>query len=436
MSLAPAHPDRSFPRLHPRPATGWLNDPNGIHHFGKRWHVFFQYNPDSTRHQHITWGHVSSPDLVHWDDHGIAIRPQPGADDAYGCWTGVGILDQGIRTLIYSGVRADNGRSSVMLAHADGDGWTQSPHVAAGMPADPSVVQVRDPFLFTLAGRRWGIQGAGLASGTPTVLLYDVSDLTSWQYLGTLINGNHELAEGLPPANVWECPQLVRTGDDWVLIVSLWLEAKLTRVAYFVGSLVIDPNSGNPVFTPRSAGLFDDGPCLYAPQAVQAGVDDEGPERVLVWGWGREVAAEGVLGRSEEDGDAVGWSGLLTSPRELVVEGDAVFTQPARELRALRAEPIHDQVPDQAELRLTGHGAVELWLTGEVGPGQLIYSGKVAGSGLTILLDASLIEVFPDKEVSTTLRAYPSSGEHYRLVTGPGVTSDGWALHLVAGTVY
>ena len=38
-------------RVHPR---GWINDPNGIHRTADgRWHVFFQYNPASARHELI-----------------------------------------------------------------------------------------------------------------------------------------------------------------------------------------------------------------------------------------------------------------------------------------------------------------------------------------------------------------------------------------------
>ncbi|MBO9705839.1 MAG: glycoside hydrolase family 32 protein, partial [Arthrobacter sp.] len=47
---AAEHPDPYFPRLHPRPAQGWLNDPNGVSHVNGRYHVFFQYNPESARH--------------------------------------------------------------------------------------------------------------------------------------------------------------------------------------------------------------------------------------------------------------------------------------------------------------------------------------------------------------------------------------------------
>ena len=99
--VAAAHADPAFPRFHPRPAQGWINDPNGISHINGRYHVFFQYNPDSARHHRIAWGHVSSADLVRWEEHPVALRPQHGGPDEYGCWTGVVTDDGGVPTAAY-----------------------------------------------------------------------------------------------------------------------------------------------------------------------------------------------------------------------------------------------------------------------------------------------------------------------------------------------
>ena len=104
MDTAAQHPDPAFPQFHPRPARGWINDPNGLSYADGRFHVFFQYNPDSARHQRICWGHLSSPDLVHWDEEPVALRPQPGGPDALGCWSGVVTDDGGVPTAAYSGV--------------------------------------------------------------------------------------------------------------------------------------------------------------------------------------------------------------------------------------------------------------------------------------------------------------------------------------------
>ncbi|HMR49789.1 MAG TPA: glycoside hydrolase family 32 protein [Geminicoccaceae bacterium] len=433
MSLEASHPDRSFPRLHPRPASGWLNDPNGIHFADGRWRVFFQYNPTSARHGDITWGRMSSADLLRWEQEGVALTPQPGAGDEYGCWSGVAVIDDGVPTLVYSGVRDEWGHSEVMLARpdADGTGWAQSAHVAAPMPESRRVLAARDPFLFEFAGRRWGLVGASHAPGVGAILLYDASDLADWQERGVLVHSLHPEARVLRPANVWECPQFVRVGEDWVLIVSLWVAGRTADVVYLIGSLDLDEDSGLPRFAPRAAGLLDDGPSFYAPQAVLAGERDGGPRRVLVWGWAREVVADGVRGRTEEDADEVGWSGALTFPRELVVDGDAVRTVPARELEGLRGEPVEVGVlPDQAEVLLSGHGPAELRLAADGEEGQPIWRGELTGAAVRVLIDASVIEIFPDGATSITLRAYPAEGENYRVTAGPGVRVDAWSLRL------
>lgn len=211
-----SHPDRSFPRLHARPAQGWLNDPNGIHFNDGRWHVFFQYNPDSARHNQICWGHVSSPDLLDWREEPIALRPQAGGPDAAGCWTGVGTIDDGVPTLVYSGVETVGATSKVVVARGSADSlsFAQVDHVAATMPEDPQVVLVRDPFLFEFEGHRYAIQGAGLADRRAALLLYGADDLDALVYHGILLTSTDGVAADVAPANAWECPQLVRIGGD------------------------------------------------------------------------------------------------------------------------------------------------------------------------------------------------------------------------------
>ncbi|GAA2199142.1 glycoside hydrolase family 32 protein [Sinomonas flava] len=426
-----AHPDRSFPRLHPRPSRGWVNDPNGVAFADGRWHVFFQHNAESARHHRIHWGHVSSPDLVRWEEHPVALAPQQGGPDAYGCWTGVVTLDAGTPTAVYSGVADGSGRSQVVLARGTADlgEWVQDGVVAAGMPDDPRVVAVRDPFLFEFAGRRWAVQGAGLATGHAAVLLYGADDLSAWEYHGIWLTSEDPVASELPDANIWECPQLVRSGGSWVAVFSLWREEQLTGVGHLVGSLALDPVTALPVFTPLSSGITDVGGSFYAPQAVQAG------ERVLMWGWAKEVAASGLRGRTPEDCDAVGWSGLLTFPRELRVEGGAVRLQAAPELAALRAEPLEDTpgthdggpqlpLPDQADAVVAGEGTVRLRLGDAT-----VWSGAVAeGEEVRVLVDASIVEVFTSAGAATTLRAYPSGAQSYRLEMGPGVRARAWRL--------
>ncbi len=71
-----------------------MNDPNGpfLHH--GRYHVFYQHNPDAPVHGNIHWGHASSPDLVRWEHHPVALTPTPGGPDEAGCWSGC-VVDDG-----------------------------------------------------------------------------------------------------------------------------------------------------------------------------------------------------------------------------------------------------------------------------------------------------------------------------------------------------
>lgn len=425
-----SHPDRSFPRLHKRPAAGWLNDPNGIHHRDGRWHVAFQFNPASARHEHIVWGHMSSPDLLRWQEHPIALRPREGQPDAFGCWSGVATFDEDVPVLVYSGVRAGDGRSEVVLARpaADGDRWVQDDRVATGMPDDPAVVMVRDPFLFEFDGRRWAVQGAGLASGQAAILLYDATDLRAWNYRGVLLSSDDEVAATAPHCNVWECPQLFPVGDDWVLIVSLWRPEQLLCVAYLIGDMERDPDTALPRFRPRVTGILDDGVSFYAPQAVL----DRDTDRVLLWGWAREVTAGGVRPRTPEEIDAAGWSGSLTFPREVAIHDGIVALPPARELTGLRGEMADPaQLPDQAEVLVEGVGRVRLHLRGEGGGDQVIWEQELHhGNSTRILIDASVIEICPERGTSRVVRAYPAADEFYCVTADPGVSVVSWQLRV------
>lgn len=111
--------DRNTPRLHVRPAAGqWCNDPNGPLFHDGRYHLFFQHNPGAPVWGDIHWGHASSPDLVTWTDHGIALTPTPGTRDELGAWSGCAVVDDGVPTAVYTAMDRTDGIGSVMLARA------------------------------------------------------------------------------------------------------------------------------------------------------------------------------------------------------------------------------------------------------------------------------------------------------------------------------
>lgn len=441
MDTAANHPDPAFPRFHARPAKGWINDPNGVSYVHGRYHVFFQFNPESARHHRICWGHLSSPDLIRWEEEPIALRPQPGGPDQFGCWTGVVIDDGGVPTAAYSGVAGEGGQSRVVLARAVDDltTWRQEGHVAAAMPGDPVLTAVRDPYIFRFQGRRFALQGAGLASGHAAVLLYSVDDIRAWTYEGIWLTSEDELAARHLPAEIWECPQLVRVPDSsgaetWLLMASLCLSTDHhdhpNGVGYLLGSLAADAVTGLPLFTPGTGGKADLGPDFYAPQILSL------PDRALLWGWSNEVrGSEDRPGRSQEETDDAGWAGVLTFPRRLSVHGGALAVEPAPEITAyrgrqrLRSAAGTLPLPPHAEAVVTGgEGEIRLVLA-SAKQRRTVFADTVAGGDeLRIFVDSSLVEVYRHGSVAATLRAYPAAGEEWQLELPHGAAADVWEL--------
>ena len=412
--------DPSFPALHIRPRRGWLNDPNGICRIDGRYHVFFQYNPNAPVHGDVHWGHVSSADLLGWREEPVALRPRPGAVDAGGCWSGCVVDDDGVPTAVYTGVPHTAADAGVVLARSDRTlrEWRQDDRLQAGPPDDPGLSEARDPFVFTAYGHRYAIQGAGSTTGAPAVLLYGCDDLSAWTELDQLLTAADPIAADVAAANIWECPNLFRLGDRWVLLLSLWRsvdgEYVLSGVRYLLGDLV--PHERGLRFRPSSGGLLDDGPTFYAPQIL---VEED---RVLLWGWAWEGAS-----RRPDEIEAAGWAGVLTYPRELYLDGVDLASRPAAELTRLRRESIDWQVGTlfrAAAFEVESDGPVRLILRTD-GVDDPVVATQAPGR---ILVDRSMVEVFVDGAASTS-RVYSTAESHWKLET-TGDRTRVWRLAL------
>lgn len=74
------YPDTAYdqalrPQYHFSSKRNWLNDPNGMVFDGRNFHLFFQHNPKDTRWGNMTWGHATSPDMLHWTQLPHALLP-------------------------------------------------------------------------------------------------------------------------------------------------------------------------------------------------------------------------------------------------------------------------------------------------------------------------------------------------------------------------
>ena len=107
-----------------------MNDPNGLVHYAGVFHMYFQYNPHGDDWGNMSWGHASSPDLVHWTEHPLAI-PQGDGEQIY---SGSVVVDHGNSSgfgaggppplvAMYTSVY-DDGRQAQSLAYSSDAGMT------------------------------------------------------------------------------------------------------------------------------------------------------------------------------------------------------------------------------------------------------------------------------------------------------------------------
>ncbi len=303
--------DGDRPRLHLTPAAGWMNDPNGLIFNDGVLHAFYQHEPDALRWGRMRWGHAVSRDLITWEHLPIALEPDDGGVDDFGCWSGCTVIDDdGVPTIFYTGVvlRAGVRRASICAATSS-DGLTTwaklGRPVIEGPPARIRANQFRDPFVWRDGGGWAMLVGAGTGDARGAVLIYRSRDLRTWRYHGPFLTTGDVVAAD--PAVVvddidspcWECPQLLRFGEFDALVVSIEDRAPKVRPAHvvaFVGRMEGDR------FLVRHADRVGLGPDFYAPAATTA------PDgRALLFGWIPEDPPSRSSHRT--------WAGSLTLPR-------------------------------------------------------------------------------------------------------------------------
>ncbi len=296
-----------------------LNDPNGLIQWKGRYHLFYQYNPHGPYIDNTHWGHAVSDDLAHWEHLPIALAPTPNGPDSGGCYSGCAVDNDGVPTVIYTGIDPER----PCLATGDNDllTWRKHPNnpVIDGPPDGMKTVGFRDHTIWREGGVWYQVIGAGIAGVGGDALLYSSENLLDWDYLGSL------MAEPLEDrGTMWECPDFFPLGDRHMLLVSrlphlmggdIWR----TRVRWHSGDFADNK------FAPDRSEVLDAGGNFYAPQTM---LDDAG--RRLMWGWITE-------GRSRNAQNIAGWTGVISLPRVLDLDGAGRLTQaPAGGTESLR----------------------------------------------------------------------------------------------------
>jgi sucrose-6-phosphate hydrolase SacC (GH32 family) len=238
--------------------------------------------------------------------------------------------------------------------------WTGEPVALTPHPGGPDALGCWTGVMADDGGVSTAVySGVASTDGRPRVVLARGSrDLATWSQ------------DGVVPAEIWECPQLVRVPDSsgaetWLLMASLLLSGELHEhpngVGYLLGSvgaLAVDPAAELEAYR---------GTRLYANAA-----------------------------------------GTLPLPRH----AEAHVTGGEGRIRLnLRS------TPGNAPTRLAAS------------TGRTVFTEEVAGGDdVRIFLDASVVEAYRRRSVPTTVRVYPEAGEVWQLELPHGASADAWGL--------
>ena len=222
------------PQYHFTPQKYWTNDPNGLVFQNGVYHLFFQYNPFENKWGHMSWGHATSTDLIHWAELPVAILEENGKM----IFSGSAVLDQN-NTTGFSDKKNSQPLVAIYTSHTD---TLQAQHLAYSndngntwkkYPNNPVLnlnkKDFRDPNVFWYEPGKYWI----MAVSQPVeqqISFYKSVNLKNWEHLS-------EFGPAGDLSGVWECPDLMQVpivGEmgktKWVLFTS-----QNSTMQYFVG---------------------------------------------------------------------------------------------------------------------------------------------------------------------------------------------------------
>ena len=449
--------DPNRPTYHLCPPGKWMNEPHGPMFYNGFYHIFYQANPHAPIWDHLSWGHLKSRDMLHWEDCPLALIPEKEANSQHGCWSGSSVIDKDGLPRIYFTAGDDTRFPNQAIALAQPDD-----------PSDPSLTywhtrgeliqeqdigwmgEFRDPFVWLEGDTYFMLVGSGdPENGGGNAILYSSDDGMAWQSHGFLMD--YDYSQNTELGHVWELPVMLPLRDESgeifchiVLLCACQIEGDIVETYYFLGDW--DPVACR--FTPshEKAGLIDlSKGCFTGPSGL---VTPDGRSVVF-------TIAQGKRRFMDEVRD--GWAHNGGMPVELSIRGGRLQILPIRELAALRGEMLpldhtgntlcldYTAVGDAASVllyygsedhyeifydRLTRH----LGIQNTAGEDISRYRGPVDDVDIDdedihflCYLDHSMLEIYLNGRKAVTLRNYTDGARHFE-VRGEGKELTLWQI--------
>lgn len=312
------------PLYHFSPPANWINDPNGLIFLNGAFNLYYQHNPFENKWGHMSWGHATSKDLVHWNNLPVAIPEVVTKDTTTWIYSGSVVLDKnntsgfGVNgeaplVAIFTADQPTQKKESQFIAYSNNGGLTYQLY-AHNPVIDLNKRDFRDPNVFWHAPSKQWIMTVAMVN-EHMIRIYGSKNLKDWTKLSDFGPAGYT-------KHGWECPSLIPLTVDnnpaktkWVLFLSSGGEHG-PLMQYFVGDFdginFKNTDANNEVLT------VDYGDAFYAAIAWR---DAPGNKKILL-GWLQN-------GRPE----TYPWKGQMSIPRDLSLKTTAnglrLFQSPA-----------------------------------------------------------------------------------------------------------
>jgi fructan beta-fructosidase len=230
------------PVYHFTPAKNWTNDPNGLLYVNGVYHLYNQQNPFENKWGHMSWGHATSTDLVHWKHLAVAIPEAINGDDTVWRFSGSAVLDKNntsgwcknndCMVAIYTAHQPHIRKESQYVAYSNDGGMTYT-NYDKNPVIDLNKHDFRDPNVFWYEPGKFWLMTVVIPD-EHKARFYSSPNLKDWNLLSEFG------PQGYTGAN-WECPFLIQlpiegTNDKkWVLVTSAAGGERGVFEQYFVG---------------------------------------------------------------------------------------------------------------------------------------------------------------------------------------------------------
>ncbi|WED29740.1 glycoside hydrolase family 32 protein [Vibrio sp. DW001] len=313
------------PDWHISPPMGLLNDPNGFIYHGGTYHLFYQWYPFGCVHKDKFWAHLTSTDLINWQQQPVALTPSDWFD-SHGVFSGHAISTPQELMIFYTGnVRTGPERerhtTQCLAVSTDGISFEKLGPVITGLP-EGVTSHCRDPKVIKIGKEWWMLIGVQREDLVGRLAVYKSYDLHHWDF--DKLYGDELGNFGY----MWECPDLFELDDQLLAVIGpqgIQSDSHYHTVAHHNGFLKASISEQGELSMSDFTNL-DHGFDFYAPQTLET---PDGRRVLTAW--------MGLPDEINQPSVDSGWIHQLSSLRELTLADGNLIQKPIKELEALRS---------------------------------------------------------------------------------------------------